>query len=943
MKKKNVKMPIRYKRLDGGQGADLYFERSLDLIFSPGCFTVEIEHSGEDVGLPMDYCGEEHYFVGNLVVTDSGIIGREQKKRVTGQFLTITSRKDKETNVFTRTYVDGVWSQWSSLARTGMYDNISTPDELLATVAGLVNENTRVKQVEVDFKSRAVDISSQICTAGKENITLTGKSMDGEVVHSVEFPAATTEKAGVMSAGDKKVINKLSSSLSEERPVTVGKFINLNNIAVGERLDIEELFHKDYAYFKEECSTNDVFNVTTTGNNNQAAKNYAILDTNNIVIAIGDGNSLTNEVIVIPDGGAVFIVNSLSATIKIEKVVDNVVNVDFEEDKKVITKLSFSLSEEKDVTIGKFINLDNITVGESLNIREISQDGYAYFKEECLSGDVFTVTTSGNNGYAAKSYAIIDSNNIVLALGNSTPLLNEVVVIPDGGAQLIVNSLSAAIKVEKVINKAASVDSVKEIDNRFLKNIPFTKSNSYYNFSSAAIGSALTESIVGANGYSYAKIECAEGERYILSTNGNTSAAKNYVVLDSNNIVLALGNTTALVDETVIIPGDGKTLIVNSETVGAYIKKTLVVPSIGYDGENLVIDDLTIPLSEEYTSIVQYAVNGFISLSGVTVGSNVSIEEVAATGYSYILLPVLKGDRFRVVVSSGGTTNARICCVTDENMTCTFLTTTSSFDGEVDIVEDGYIIINAKNITACTIEKRCVKSECHTDIHYNKKDYYISLTDVAVGSQYAVAQSGFATDYCYAVLRVYKGQQFSITTTGNTKHAKSYAIFDNSMKCLAFTTSAQTDRRITIWQDGYLVVNSKVDGFALRNIDASLHKLNTEAFSNVKTEVLDARRYTMSDYNNSANFDEAYIGDTKTCALYLEYNRNIPTKGAVISRDISGQKLNAEHTVEEAQAFVVPYLFYNQQKVGTIVLFDEATGNPFIFDKNGNKKYLSYE
>lgn len=195
-------MPVKYKRLDSGRVADFYFERSLDLIFSPGCFTVEIDHSGKDVGLPIDDCGEEHYFVGNLVVTDSGTAGHKQENRVTGQQLTITSRKGKETKVFTRTYADGVWSQWRSLARTGMYDNISTPDELLATVDSLVTENTRAKEVEESVKRTAVDISSLACTAGKENVTLTGKSMDGEVVHSVEIPVATTEKAGVMSAED---------------------------------------------------------------------------------------------------------------------------------------------------------------------------------------------------------------------------------------------------------------------------------------------------------------------------------------------------------------------------------------------------------------------------------------------------------------------------------------------------------------------------------------------------------------------------------------------------------------------------------------------------------------------------------------------------------------------------------------------------------------------
>lgn len=209
MNKQKEQMPVKYKQLDNEQGSDFYFERSLDLIFSPGCFTVEIDHSGKDVGLPIDDCGEEHYFVGNLVVTDSGTAGHKQENRVTGQLLTISSRNGKETKLFTRTFADGVWSKWRTLAVTGMYNNISTTDELLATVESLVSENTRAKEVEESVKRTAVDISSLACTADNENVTITGKSMDGEVVHSVEIPVATTERAGAMSADDKNTINSL--------------------------------------------------------------------------------------------------------------------------------------------------------------------------------------------------------------------------------------------------------------------------------------------------------------------------------------------------------------------------------------------------------------------------------------------------------------------------------------------------------------------------------------------------------------------------------------------------------------------------------------------------------------------------------------------------------------------------------------------------------------
>lgn len=162
MKNKHEQMPVRYKQLGSGQGTDFYFERSLDLIFSSGCFTVEIEHTDNDVGLPVEYCGCEHYIVGTLMVTDNDAPTLSQDNRMIGQVLIFTSRNSKETKVYTRTYADGLWSKWSSLARTGMYDNISTPDELLATVESLVNENTRAKEVEEEIIRSMIDINSRL-------------------------------------------------------------------------------------------------------------------------------------------------------------------------------------------------------------------------------------------------------------------------------------------------------------------------------------------------------------------------------------------------------------------------------------------------------------------------------------------------------------------------------------------------------------------------------------------------------------------------------------------------------------------------------------------------------------------------------------------------------------------------------------------------------------
>ena len=193
--------------MNGWSYMDFQYEHSLDLILSPGCYSVEVEHVDADLGLPIEFCGNKHYIVCTLIVTDNGT-DVELGNRLTGQVLIITPQENQETKIYLRTRVSGVWSQWRSLAVTGMFDDISSTDELVATVAGLVDESIRAKEVEESVKHTAVDISSLSCIADKENVTITGKSMDGEVVHSVEIPVATTEKAGVMSAEDRINIEK---------------------------------------------------------------------------------------------------------------------------------------------------------------------------------------------------------------------------------------------------------------------------------------------------------------------------------------------------------------------------------------------------------------------------------------------------------------------------------------------------------------------------------------------------------------------------------------------------------------------------------------------------------------------------------------------------------------------------------------------------------------
>ena len=164
MKKQNEQMPVRYKLLTDGTKNDLKWEHSLNMILTPGCFMVEIDHTNKDVGLPVEYCGSEHYIVGTLIVTDSGTAGKTQKDRTMGQILMFTNRESKDTKVYCRTLVDAKWSEWRSLVETGMFNNISSTEELVATVDELVNTTKNIQEtIEYEIgHSKALESQDKI-------------------------------------------------------------------------------------------------------------------------------------------------------------------------------------------------------------------------------------------------------------------------------------------------------------------------------------------------------------------------------------------------------------------------------------------------------------------------------------------------------------------------------------------------------------------------------------------------------------------------------------------------------------------------------------------------------------------------------------------------------------------------------------------------------------
>ena len=267
------KEPLRYRPVAEAESEFWRQVVGLDKIIDAGCYIVQLKHGAGNDELPLPDCDQEHYIVGTLVVTDSGTGGPIQSNRVIGQVLTLTSRKEKETKVYSRTRVDDKWSEWRSLATTGMYDKISTTEELLSTVEELVAENTSTKRVEEEIKHSTVDISSLICTAGNVNVAITGSSMDREVVRSIEIPVATNDTAGVMSAD-------ILNSISVNAPL-------IENLVIAEKGQQNTNQHYDATDYIE--IPNGIIDVSATGYIAGAAMLIAFYDASKTFIN-GYGN-----------------------------------------------------------------------------------------------------------------------------------------------------------------------------------------------------------------------------------------------------------------------------------------------------------------------------------------------------------------------------------------------------------------------------------------------------------------------------------------------------------------------------------------------------------------------------------------------------------------------------------------------------------------------------
>lgn len=127
----NRKSGLSYKTLAYDTGSEWRSARGLNDMFDTGCYKVRLSHSdAKALGLDCSKCGNEHYVVAYLFITESGTDDKLQKGRVIGQTILLTNCTDGTMQRFTRkcTFAKGgpSWNSWERFPSAGELSEVST-------------------------------------------------------------------------------------------------------------------------------------------------------------------------------------------------------------------------------------------------------------------------------------------------------------------------------------------------------------------------------------------------------------------------------------------------------------------------------------------------------------------------------------------------------------------------------------------------------------------------------------------------------------------------------------------------------------------------------------------------------------------------------------------------------------------------------------------------
>ena len=131
--KKNI-----YRAIKDNSMSTSHLVGGLDKHITSGYYLVELNHVDSDaLGLPVDFCGDEHYLKAHLLVTESGTNNQLQKNRRVGQVLFFTGCNGSTTDVYSRcgdiSSTGCVWGGWARVVNATDLQNINNkmPQEIV--------------------------------------------------------------------------------------------------------------------------------------------------------------------------------------------------------------------------------------------------------------------------------------------------------------------------------------------------------------------------------------------------------------------------------------------------------------------------------------------------------------------------------------------------------------------------------------------------------------------------------------------------------------------------------------------------------------------------------------------------------------------------------------------------------------------------------------------
>lgn len=314
----------------------------------------------------------------------------------------------------------------------------------------------------------------------------------------------------------------------------------------------------------------------------------------------------------------------------------------------------------------------------------------------------------------------------------------------------------------------------------------------------------------------------------------------------------------------------------------------------------------------------------YADLSGLSVGSTFVFSQIKFKNYTYDYISVEEGDVI-ILTTKGTTQGAKSYAIMDADNKVLAIQT--------DTVTNAIIVMptGAKSFIANT----------YTEIS--------GYSFVHIMGKTAVYDS--AVEYLKSLAR----KEFSFFATGHVENLQNGPIPSGSTIIAVTGSNAVTD--INLYDaDGNNQLNLPVSSLpytTTRNYYKCSSYISgkpslaivTSGIEDIGELIKDAiitKKYEIANKDNDFSFDNLFVGQLVTALHQLQRNYEVPTDGAYISTDVEYTSILSEPVSDEQMLkSFSPYLFINGEKRGAIVLFD-TDGTPFIYDKDGNKRILSF-